>query len=86
MKVSGLVIQERNIKEHTESIFNATYKGKKINITKYHGFGKPKYEHLTRYMIDVVDMKTGLKDVDTYEDFHEIKDAIRYALQGAMLL
>lgn len=86
MKIGQLVIQKRNIKENTANVFDATYKGKRIYITTNHGFGKPKYDHLNRYMIDVVDIKTGLKDVDTYDDCHEIKDAIRLALKGAMLM
>lgn len=86
MKISSLVIQNRNISVNTENDFIATYKGKKIIISTNHGFGKPKYDHLKRYAIDVIDIKTNLKDVDSYEDFHTIKDAIRSALKGACLL
>lgn len=86
MKISGLVIQKRNISESTENCFHAIYKGKRIYITTNHGFGWPKYSHLSRYMIDVIDIKTGLKDVESFEDCHTIEDAIRKALYGCCLL
>lgn len=86
MKISGAIIQKRNVEVSTENEFRATYKGKQINITTDHGFGKPKYEHLKRFMIDVIDIETGMVDVQSYEDCHEIKDAIRYALKGACLI
>lgn len=86
MKISGAIIQKRNIEVSTENEFRATYKGRQINITTDHGFGKPKYEHLKRFMIDVTDIKTGMVDVQTYEDFHEINDAIRSALKGACFI
>ena len=86
MKISYLVIQNRNIAVNTADDFEATYKGKRINITTNHGFGKPIYDHLTRFDIVVTDIATGLKDVDTLEDLHCMKDAIRHALIGACLL
>ena len=86
MKIAGLVIQNRKISVNTENDFVATYKGKEIIISTNHGFGKPKYEHLKRYNIDVIDIATGMIDVQTYEDFHTMIDAIRYALKGSYLL
>lgn len=86
MKISGLVIQERNISESTQDMFTATYKGKTITISTDHGFGMPKQEHLKRFDMSVVDIKTGMHDVQTYEDHHEIRDAIRSCLIGACLL
>lgn len=86
MRIGLAVIQNRNIVESTKDNFEATYKGKKIIISTDHGFGKPKHDHLERFNIDVIDIKTGIYDVETYEDFHEIRDAIRYALKGAMLI
>lgn len=86
MKIGQAVIQDRNIIESSEDNFEATYKGKRIIISTNHGFGIPKYDHLERFNIDVIDIKTGMYDVETYEDFHEIRDAIRYALEGAMLI
>ena len=86
MKVSGIVIQNRNISINTENDFQATYKGKRIVISTNHGFGKPKYDHLKRYIIDVKDIKTGMYDVQSYEDFHTMRDAIRSALIGACLI
>lgn len=84
MKISGSVI--RNITTNTKDNFVATYKGKEIIITTNHGHGKPKYDHLTRYDIIVIDLKSGMYDVNTYEDCHTMNDAIRYALKGAILL
>lgn len=86
MKISGCVIQNNQIIDNTKNNFNANYKGKRIYISTEHGFGKPKYNHLKRFLIDVVDIKTGMYDVQSYQDFNEIKDAIRFALIGAMLI
>ncbi len=36
--------------------------------------------------IDVIDIKTGMSDVQSYEDCHTMKDAIRVALIGAGLI
>lgn len=85
MKISGLIIQDRNISVNTEDEFRANYKGKSIYISTNHGFGKARYHHLKRFNIEVAD-KTGCLDVNTYQDFHEIKDAIRFALIEACLL
>jgi len=82
MKISGSIIQKRNIEIFTENDFQATYKGKNIYISTSHGFGDAKYDQLKRFTIDVNDIKTGMVDVQTYEDFHNIRDAIRYALIG----
>lgn len=86
MKISGAIIQNKNISINSENDFVATYKGKEIIISTNHGFGKPKYNHLKRYNIDVIDISTGMIDVQSYEDFHTMRDAIRYALKGACLI
>lgn len=86
MKVSEAIIQERNISVNTENDFEATYKGKRIFISTDHGFGKAKYDHLKRYNIDVRDIETGMYDVQSYQDCHTMKDAIRFALKGACLI
>jgi hypothetical protein len=86
MKISEAIIQNKNISIYTENDFDSTYKGKRIIISTNHGFGKPKYEHLKRYNIDVIDIKTGIYDVKSYEDYHCMKDAIRFALKGACLI
>ena len=86
MKVSGCIIQNRKIIDHTENLFIANYKGKRIYISTDHGFGKPQYDHLKRFLIDVVDIKTGMYDVQAYQDLHTVRDAIVYALKGAMLV
>lgn len=86
MKVLGCIIQKRQIIDHTKNLFDANYKGKRIYISTDHGFGKPKNAYLKRFLIDVVDIKTGMYDVQTYEDFEHIDEAIEYALKGAMLV
>lgn len=86
MKISGAVIQKRNIESSTEDDFIATYKGKQLYISTNHSLGEPKFAHLKRFDIVVTDLESGMLDVQTYEDFHEIKDAIRYALIGACLI
>ena len=86
MKISGKIIQNRNIKEHNNTTFHATYKGKNIYVSNDHRLGRPKFNHLTRFNIEVTDNATGLYDVDTYEDCHTMNDAIRAALKGACLL
>jgi len=86
MKVSGLVIQNSKIKKNTSSDFEATYKGKEITISTNHSLGSAIYKHLERYNIDVIDIKTGMYDVQTYKDLHSMHDAIRFALMGACLL
>lgn len=85
MKIGGAVIQNRNIIEHSNNNFEATYKGKTIFITTKHGHGRPELKHLTRYDIDVVD-DSGAYDVQTWEDLHSIRDAILFALKGACLI
>jgi hypothetical protein len=85
MKVSGCVIQEKNIAVNTSESFEATYKGKRIYITTDHGFGESKYPLCKRFLIDVVDIKTGMYDVQSYQDHQKIRDALIYALKGAML-
>ena len=85
MKVAGCIIQERNIEVNKEELFVAKYKGKSIYITTDCDFGKPQYEHLKRCLVDVIDIKTGMYDVQSYGDFHTIRDAIIYALKGACL-
>ena len=84
MKISGAIIRDKFISENTPDKFNAIYKGREINITTDHGHGKPKYDHLKRYDITVT--LNGSYEVNTYEDCHTMKDAIRYALKGACLL
>lgn len=86
MKIAGCIIQKRNIKESNKDTFHASYKGKSIYVSSKHGFGKARYDHLTRFYILVIDAKTEICDVDCYEDFHNIRDAIIFALKGACLI
>jgi len=86
MKISEAIIQKRMIHEHSDITFHATYKGRDIHVTSDHGHGYPKYDHLTRYDIEVRAVESGIADVSTWEDFHTMHDAIRYALKGACLI
>lgn len=72
--------------EFNETTFHATYKGYEIYLTSIHGHGKPQYNHLTIYNIEVRKNESGILDVSTWEDFHTMRDAIRYALKGACLI
>lgn len=85
MKVGNAVIRKKAIEISTPDQFYAEYKGRKISITTNHGYGEPRVPGLKRFLIDVTDIKTGMLDVDTYEDFETIDQAISYALEGAML-
>ena len=85
MKISGCVFQKRQILDSNLGLFNANYKGKRFYISTEHGFGKAVYPKDRRFLIDVVDIKTGMYDVQTYGDFEHIDEAIEYALKGACL-
>lgn len=85
MKIVGRVIQNRNIRENTKDIFDATYKGMDIYISTDHGYGKPKYQHLTRYYITVFSPETGIYNYQGWQDFHSMEDAIKEALTGSGL-
>lgn len=80
------VIQSRNIEINTKTTFVATYKGYEINITTEHGHGKPDDKDLKRYDIDVIHLESGMYDVQTWEDLLNVRQAILYALEGAMLI
>lgn len=86
MRISGAIIQNRNIEVSTRNKFVAIYKKKRINVSDGHKSGKPDEWWLTRYSVEVIDIKTGIVDVDSYKDCHEIRDAIRYALCEACLV
>lgn len=86
MEISGAIIRDKFIQENTLDNFIAIYKGKEIKVSTEHGFGKPKHSYLKRYDISVVDLKSGMLDVYTYEDCHSMQDAIKYALKGACLI
>lgn len=86
MKIAGCVFRKKAIHENTKETFCASYKGMTIYVSSDHGFGKPEYKHLTRYYIEVSNNKNGILDVDTWEDCHTMRDAIRKALEGACLI
>jgi hypothetical protein len=84
MKIAGKVIQDRNIKINSNEQFIATYKGKEIEIQAF--YGGTKYNHLIGFDIEVYDLKSGMKDVETYQELHTMRDAIIYALKGSCLI
>lgn len=84
MKISTAVIQRRNIVIITPNAFRATYKGRVINITTDHGFGKPKHPDYIRFYITVT--FRGYYEVDTWADLFSRNEAIEYALKGACLI
>lgn len=86
MKIAGCNFRANKIQDHTSNLFEATYKGKRFYISTDHGFEKPKDGCLKRYLIDVIDIKTGMYDVQTYKDLTSIAAAIIYALKGTMLI
>ena len=86
MKIAGAIIRNNKIKVNTENEFYAFYKGRSIYVTTNHGFGEPKCKNLKRFNIEVIHLESGMYDNDTWEDHHDIKDAINSALKGAALL
>lgn len=86
MKINNIVIRPSRISIHNKDTFHAQYKGKTIQITTDHNLGKSKDKNLTRYMVDVWDNKSGMKDVDALQDLENINEAILYALEGACLI
>lgn len=81
----GKHIKPAFISKHTEDDFHATYKGCEIAITTDHGHGKPDQTWLRRFDI-TVQSKSGSYLVDTWYDCYDVKDAVKYALKGAMLI
>ena len=82
MKIGGRIFQQKKIIENTSDIFDAKYKKCNFYITTDHGFGEPQYKHLKRFCIDVRAEDGGYL-VQTYGDFHDMRSAIIYALDGA---
>ena len=86
MKIAGTIFRNKSVISNTPDEFDATYKGKHIVITTDHGFGAAREFGYRRFDITVRDIKTGMLDVNTYEDFETIGDAIQYALIGSMVI
>lgn len=84
MKIAGRIFRKNKIRTNTDTTFCAGYKGCCITVTTNHGHGKPKYDHLQRYDITVTDER-GCYLVNDWQDKHEIRYAIIYALEGAEL-
>jgi len=87
MKIrTDVIIQNKNISIYNANDFEATYKEKKIIITSNHEFDPPQYNHLTRYLINVIDIKSGKNEFQKCDDFHTMMDAIRIAVIGSNLI
>jgi hypothetical protein len=84
MRIASAIIQNRNITRSTPNDFNATYKGREINITTNHGNGKPQHPDYIRY--DIVVTYLGSYEVNTWQDLFSMHEAIEYALKGACLM
>lgn len=85
VKIQGSTIRDKYIREHTDTVFDARYKGRHIYITTEHGLGLPREKGLNRYCVDVIH-HTGVKEVDSYEDLATMQEAIEYALKDSELL
>ena len=85
MWIAGCRILNKFIEENNDNTFIAKYKGSSISVSTNHGHGEPKEKHLKRYDIDVR-AKDGTFEVNTFEDFPNIRTAIIYALNGAGLI
>ena len=85
MKIAGAIIQSKHILANTETTFEATYKKHNIYISTDHGFGSAAYPHLNRYAISVRGEDGGYA-VYSFEDLHNMRDAIRYALKESLLI
>lgn len=73
----NLIIEKNSI--------TGTYKGREFSINlikKNNAFYKPGEN---RYDIDVYEPILGMYDVSTYQDFENITEALKYALEGALL-
>lgn len=81
MKIAGHIIQNKNIERNSELEFVAKYKGYKIKISSNPEFGEPKFDHLTRFRIEIRAIHGENLEVDLYDDWHTIRDAIRVALK-----
>lgn len=78
MKVGGRILQNKNIKVHSEYCFDATYKSHYIYIRRI------STGHTNEYYVEVFD-STGSKAVMAVTKRCCIHDAIVYALDGAEL-
>lgn len=81
MKIGGRIIQDSNIESNTEFIFQATYKKHYINVSLIKSGGR---NSNNEYDIDVRHFDGGFA-VMAIITRCSIRDAIIYALDGAML-
>jgi hypothetical protein len=80
MKIGGRIIQEKNINVNTENAFSATYKQHFINVMLHKTFKGENPE----WDIDVRHYNGGIA-ASTIVKRCTIRDAIIYALDGALL-
>ena len=80
MKIGGRIIQEKNISVNTENAFSATYKQHFINVMLYKTFEgeNPEWDIDVRHYNGEIAASTIVKRCI-------IRDAIIYALDGALL-
>ena len=84
MKIAGCIFRKSEIREYTRTTFLAHYKKREFYITSNQGYGKAKEPGKTRFYLSVMG-DDGIYDVDYYDDFNNIKEAIEAALKGACL-
>lgn len=82
MKICGKIIQERNIKVNTTDEFSAVYKKHYITIFRLEKIDR--YDNQT-FNVDVTDL-AGCYAVNAVFEGRSMRDAIIYALKGALLI
>lgn len=86
MKILNSLFRKNKIIIYNKNNFIATYKNKYFHITSDHGYGKSSVDVNIRFCIDVIDLKSGMYDVFTYQDVETIEEAIKFALKGSCLV
>lgn len=69
----------------TEKEIHGSYKGRDFNIFLIEKGNVYFREGEKRYNIDVLDLKCGMYDVNTWEECKDIKEALYYAVTSALL-
>lgn len=84
MKILGCVFRQSEIKKYDAKTFVAHYKKRTIYVSSDHGFGKAKEPGKIRFYQEVFG-DDGIYDMECYNDFYEIEEAIKDTLIGAGL-
>lgn len=74
----------QKIQINNENTFAARYRKRTIYVSSEHGFGKAKESGKTRFYQEVYG-DDGIYDMECYNDFHNIEEAIIDTLEGAGL-